>query len=126
VANAILAMTIDTHTLRPTLGSIMGVLSGPPVKPIILRMVYQCAKAVSIPIIGVGGISNAEDVVQYMAAGARAVQVGTASFIRPNAMAGILEDLSSWCDSHGYKDINDLVGAVRDDDLDTDILEAVR
>jgi dihydroorotate dehydrogenase (NAD+) catalytic subunit len=126
VANAILAMTIDTHTLRPTLGSIMGGLSGPPVKPIILRMVYQCAKVVSIPIIGVGGISNAEDVVQYMAAGARAVQVGTASFIRPNAMAGILEDLSSWCDSHGYKDINDLVGAVRDDDLDTDILEAVR
>lgn len=126
VANAVLAMTIDTNTLRPTLGSIMGGLSGPPVKPIIMRMVYQCAKAVSVPIIGVGGISTAEDVVQYLAAGARAVQVGTASFIRPNAMTDILNELSSWCDVHGYRDINDLVGAVRDDDLDTDILEAVR
>ncbi len=126
VANAILAMTIDTDSLRPTLGSIMGGLSGPPVKPVILRMVYQCAKAVSIPVIGVGGISDADDVVQYMAAGARAVQIGTASFIRPNAMAEILDELSSWCDAHGYGDINDLVGAVRDDDLDTDILEAVR
>ena len=61
-----------------------------------------------------------------MAAGARAVQIGTASFIRPNAMGEILNELSAWCDSHGYADINDLVGAVRDDDLDTDILEAVR
>lgn len=126
IANAILSMTINTETLRPTLGSVMGGYSGPPVKPIILRMVYQCAREVSIPIIGVGGIETTDDAVQYLAAGASAIQVGTTNFIQPGAMIEIVEGLEAWCATHGIRDVNDLVGAVRDEGQDTDILEAVR
>ena len=86
VANTILAMAIDLKTFKPCLGNIMGGLSGPAIKPIVLRQVFQCAKAVKIPIIGCGGISTAEDAVEYMLAGATAVQVGTATFLQPAAM----------------------------------------
>ena len=86
VANTILGMSIDVETFRPTLGNIMGGLSGPAVKPIFLRMVYQCRKAVDLPIVGCGGISTAVDAVEYLLAGACAVQVGTATFIHPEAM----------------------------------------
>jgi dihydroorotate dehydrogenase (NAD+) catalytic subunit len=126
IANAILSMTINTETLRPTLGSVMGGYSGPPVKPIILRMVYHCAREVSIPIIGVGGIETTDDAVQYLAAGASAIQVGTTNFVQPGAMIEIVEGLEAWCATHGIRDVNDLVGAVRDEGQDTDILEAVR
>jgi dihydroorotate dehydrogenase (NAD+) catalytic subunit len=84
-----------------------------------MRMVYQIGKAVSIPIIGCGGIVKAEDVVEYMLAGASAVQVGYASFRNPTAMVSILEDLEEWCDRRGIARIADLTGAV-DDDLETD------
>ena len=86
VANTILAMAIDLQTFKPCLGNVMGGLSGPAIKPIVLRQVYQCARTVKIPVIGCGGISTTEDAVEYMLAGATAVQVGTATFVQPAAM----------------------------------------
>ena len=83
VANTILAMAIDLQTFKPCLGNVMGGLSGPAVKPIVLRQVYQCARTVRIPVIGCGGISTTEDAVEYLLAGATAVQVGTATFVQP-------------------------------------------
>jgi dihydroorotate dehydrogenase (NAD+) catalytic subunit len=126
VANTLLAMTIDVDSFRPTLGSIMGGLSGPAVRPVIVRMVYQCAKAVSIPVIGCGGVSTARDAVEYMLAGATAVQVGTATFLRPTALVGVIDELAHWCEARGIARVADLIGAVRDDDLSADRYEAVR
>ncbi len=114
VANTILAMSIDVETFKPTLGNIMGGLSGPAVKPICLRMTYQCGKAVDIPVIGCGGISSAEDVVEYLLAGACAVQIGTATFVHPTAMIRIIEDLRAFCERRGIADVAELVGKVDD------------
>ena len=86
VANTILAMAIDLETFKPCLGNVMGGLSGPAIKPIVLRQVFQCARRCAIPIIGCGGICTAEDAIEYMLAGATAVQVGTATFLHPAAM----------------------------------------
>ncbi len=126
VANAILGMTIDPETMRPTLGSIMGGLSGPAIKPIALRMTYQCAKAVSIPIIGCGGISNVRDVVEFLLAGATAVQVGTITFQHPITMATIIDQLLQWCRNKGIQNVTQLIGAVQDEELLPDNYEAVR
>lgn len=126
VANTILAMVIDVETFRPRLGSIMGGYSGPAIKPIVVRMVYQCAKAVSIPIIGCGGIATANDAIEYMLAGASAVQVGTATFVTPLAMPQILDDISAFCARRGIERVSDLTGAVVDVDMHVDELEAVR
>lgn len=112
VANTILAMAIDIDTLRPRLGNVMGGLSGPAIKPVILRMVFQCARAVGIPVIGVGGIATADDVIEYMLAGATAVQVGTATFVHPDAMPTVLRDLENWCDRRGIAAVSALTGAV--------------
>ncbi len=112
VANTILAMAIDIDSMRPRLGNVMGGLSGPAIKPVILRMVFQCARAVGIPVIGVGGIANADDVIEYMLAGAAAVQVGTATFVHPDSMPTILRDLEAWCERRGIAAIADLTGAV--------------
>jgi dihydroorotate dehydrogenase (NAD+) catalytic subunit len=88
-------------------------------------MTYQCAKAVRIPIIGCGGISSAEDAVEYMLAGATAVQVGTATFLRPTAMIDVIDGLSAFCDRKGIARVADLTGAVLDADMEVDELEAV-
>jgi dihydroorotate dehydrogenase (NAD+) catalytic subunit len=112
VANTILAMAIDLETFKPCLGNIMGGLSGPAIKPIVLRQVYQCARSVKIPVIGCGGISSAEDAVEYMLAGATAVQVGTATFIRPAAMTTIIDGLARFCERRDIVRITDLIGAV--------------
>jgi dihydroorotate dehydrogenase (NAD+) catalytic subunit len=120
VANTLLAMKIRTDNFRPALGNRTGGMSGPAVKPIIVRMVYQIAKAAKIPVIGCGGICNAEDVIEYMLAGASAVELGYINFRNPTAMIGILDDLTDWCDRRGIKRIADLSGAVRDDELETD------
>jgi dihydroorotate dehydrogenase (NAD+) catalytic subunit len=125
VANTILAMSIDVETFRPRLGSIMGGLSGPAVKPVMVRMTYQCAKAVRIPVIGCGGIATAADAVEYMLAGAGAVQVGTATFVRPTAMLTIIDGLVAFCRRKGFARVADLTGAVRDGDLNVEALEAV-
>jgi dihydroorotate dehydrogenase (NAD+) catalytic subunit len=124
VANTILAMKIRVGDFRPALGNKIGGMSGPAVKPIVLRMVYQISKAVSIPIIGCGGICNAEDVIEYMLAGASAVEIGYVNFRNPTAMISIIDDLAAWCDKRGIRRIADLTGAVRDDDMETDTYAA--
>jgi dihydroorotate dehydrogenase (NAD+) catalytic subunit len=110
VANTILAMSVDIRTRKPTLGKIMGGLSGPAVKPIILRMAYQCARSVSIPVIGCGGIMTAEDAIEYMLVGCKAVQVGTATFINPTAMLSVIDGLEQWCREQGVRSISEIVG----------------
>jgi len=112
VANTILAMSIDVDTFRPTLGSVTGGLSGPAIKPVILRQVYQCARAVKIGIVGCGGIATAEDAVQYLLAGARAVQIGTATFVHPNSLINVLDGLERFCGKRGFGRVGDLTGAL--------------
>ena len=112
VANTILAMAIDPETFRPRLGNVMGGLSGPAIKPIVVRMVYQCARAVNIPIIGCGGISNVEDAVEYLLAGATACQVGTASMVSPTTMPIIIDGLAEFCERKKIERITDLIGGI--------------
>jgi dihydroorotate dehydrogenase (NAD+) catalytic subunit len=112
VANTILSMAIDLKTFKPCLGNIMGGLSGPAIKPIILRQVFQVAKAVKIPVIGCGGISTAEDAVEYMLAGASAVQVGTATFLQPAAMIAIIDGLDAFCYRREIARASDLTGGI--------------
>lgn len=114
VCNTLLAMSIDIKTRRPKLGNLMGGLSGPAFKPIALRMAYQCAKSVSIPVIGCGGISTIEDAIEYLIAGAAAVQVGTATFIEPAIMARMIEDLKRYLSAEGLNSVRQLIGSVQD------------
>lgn len=114
VANTLLAMAIDIRTRKPKLGNLMGGLSGPALKPIALRMAYQCAKAVSIPVIGCGGIATVEDVVEFLIAGASAVQIGTATFIDPLAMVRLVGELEAYLRAEGLSSVADLVGTVND------------
>jgi dihydroorotate dehydrogenase (NAD+) catalytic subunit len=118
VANTILAMAIDLDTFKPCLGNIMGGLSGPAIKPIVLRQVYQCARTVKIPVIGCGGISTTEDAVEYMLAGATAVQVGTATFVQPAAMTTIIDGLVKFCERRDIARVADLIGAVLNEESD--------
>jgi dihydroorotate dehydrogenase (NAD+) catalytic subunit len=111
VANTILGLAIDIETAQPKLGSGMGGFSGPAFKPIALRLVWQCAQAVRVPVIGVGGIATAEDAVEFLMAGAAAVQVGTASFVSPTAMLQVLDDLEKFCARKGIARVADLTGA---------------
>jgi len=110
--NTLLAIAIDPETRRSKLSTITGGLSGPAVKPIALRMVWQVAQAVKIPVIGMGGIMNAGDAVEFMLAGATAVQVGTANFIDPTVTMKIIDGLEAYMLRHNIKDINDLVGGM--------------
>ena len=113
VANTFLAMAIDTDTFKPRIHTITGGLSGPAIRPITLRMVYQCARAVKIPVIGLGGITKAEDAVEYFLAGASAVQVGTANFHDPRAPLHVLEGLEKFIKKRGFSSIRDLVGQMK-------------
>jgi dihydroorotate dehydrogenase (NAD+) catalytic subunit len=112
MTNTFLAMSIDTETRRPRLTNITGGLSGPAIKPIALRMVYETAQAVSIPILGMGGIVTAEDAVEYLLAGATAVQVGTASYADPRAVERLARGLESWCRGHQVERIASLTGGL--------------
>lgn len=114
VSNTLLAMAIDINTRRPKLGNLMGGLSGPAFKPIALRMAYQCAKSVDIPVIGCGGISTIEDVIEYLIAGASAVQIGTATFIEPKIMARMVDELRAYLETQGLSSVKQLVGCVDD------------
>lgn len=116
VSNTLLAMAIDINTRRPKLGNLMGGLSGPAFKPIALRMAYQCAKSVDIPVIGCGGISTLEDVIEYLIAGAAAVQVGTATFIEPKIMARMVDGLEVYLKAQGLQSISQLIGSVEDEE----------
>ena len=124
IANTFLSLKIRTDNFRPALGNKFGGLVSPALKPIVLRMVYQVAKEVSVPIIGIGGVTKAEDVVEYMLAGASAVGIGYAGFRNPTALTTIIDDLEAWCDDREIERVSELIGAVRDDDMETDTLAA--
>jgi dihydroorotate dehydrogenase (NAD+) catalytic subunit len=110
--NTILGMAIDAKTRKPILSTITGGLSGPAVKPVALRMVWQVAQAVNVPVVGMGGIMNTMDAVEFMLAGASAIQVGTANFIDPCVTAKIVDGLESYCQENGFDKVSDLVGAM--------------
>lgn len=118
VANTVLSMAIDIRSRRPKLGNLLGGLSGPSIKPITLRMAYQCAKATNIPVIGCGGISTVEDVIEYLIVGASAVQVGTATFINPTVMVSIIDDLKKYLTTEGISSVRDLIGTIIDEEQD--------
>jgi len=124
IANTFLSLKIRTDNFRPAIGNKFGGLVSPALKPIVLRMVYQVAKQAKIPIIGIGGITKAEDVVEYMLAGATAVGIGYAGFRNPTALITIIDDLAAWCDERGIKKVTELIGAVKDQDMETDTLVA--
>jgi dihydroorotate dehydrogenase (NAD+) catalytic subunit len=115
VSNTILGLKIDVNSFRPAIGNKFGGLSGPGIKPIIVRMVYQCAKAVKIPIIGCGGIVKVEDVVEYMLAGASAVMIGYLIFRNPSGIIAIIDGLEEWCAKRGFARVADLTGAMIDE-----------
>jgi dihydroorotate dehydrogenase (NAD+) catalytic subunit len=110
--NTLIGMAIDLDKRRPVLANVTGGLSGPAIKPVALRMVWLVAKAVKIPVIGIGGIMNATDALEFILAGASAIQVGTASFINPGAAQTIVEDMEAWLTAHGVADIKSLIGAL--------------
>ena len=110
--NTLLGMSVDVEKMRPALSTITGGLSGPAIKPIALRMVWQVAKAVRIPVIGMGGIMNTSDALEFFLAGASAVQIGTASFIDPQAPVKILEGIENYLLRKGFSDIKEIIGYI--------------
>ena len=110
--NTLLGMAIDAKRRRPVLARVVGGFSGPAVKPVALRMVWQCSKAVSVPILGMGGIASGTDAVEFMLAGATAVAVGTANFMNPEATVDVIDGIADYCEEQGVEDVNDLMGAL--------------
>ena len=110
--NTILGMAIDAERKRPVLSTITGGLSGAAVKPIALRMVWQVAKTVKIPVIGLGGIMDWKDAVEFMLAGASAIQIGTANFIDPTVTIKVVDGINNYLDRHGYSSVSEIVGAL--------------
>ena len=113
LVNTFLALSIDVETRRPRIANITGGLSGPAIKPIAVRMVHEASRAVSIPVVGMGGIVRAEDAVEFMLAGATAVQVGTASYADPRAVENIANGLKRWCADHNIEQVSSLTGAAK-------------
>jgi dihydroorotate dehydrogenase (NAD+) catalytic subunit len=111
--NTLTGMSIDIEKRIPHLKNITGGLSGPAIKPVALRMVWETVQAVSIPVIGVGGIMNASDALEFLIAGARAVQIGTAHFIDPSVAAHVVDGIEEYLSDHGIEDIRDLIGTLR-------------
>ena len=112
LVNTFLAMAIDVETKRPLLSNVVGGLSGPAIRPIAVRMVHQCRQAVQIPIIGMGGIANATDVIEFLVAGATAVQIGTANFADPFIWSKLLDGLTAYLERHHHPRVSDIVGTV--------------
>jgi dihydroorotate dehydrogenase (NAD+) catalytic subunit len=112
IANTYPALCVDAHNRRSRLGSTTGGLSGPAIKPITMRLVYEASKVIKIPIIGLGGIESPTDIVEYMLAGASAVQVGTASFVDPRAIETLLNRLERWCEDNRVPEISKLRGGI--------------
>ena len=110
--NTLLGMAIDAKRRRPVLARVVGGFSGPAVKPVALRMVWQCSKAVSVPILGMGGVTTGTDAVEFMLAGATAVAVGTANFMNPQATVAVIDGVIDYCEKQGVNDVNDLIGAL--------------
>ena len=113
--NTLLGMAIDAERRRPILSTVTGGLSGPCVKPIALRMVWQTAKAVRIPVIGLGGIASWRDAVEFMLAGATAVQIGTSNFVDPTVSLKVIDGIVAYCERHGFHHASELVGALETD-----------
>ncbi len=111
--NTITGMAVDVRTRKPRIANVIGGLSGPGIRPIAVRMTHQVVQTVKIPVIGIGGIMRAEDALEFLIVGAKAVQVGTANFVDPNAMQTILADLENFCIEQGIEDINDLIGSLQ-------------
>ena len=110
--NTLTGMAVDVKTRKPRLANTIGGLSGPAIRPIAVRLVHQVVQAVQIPVIGIGGISRAMDALEFLIVGAQAVQVGTANFVDPHAMATIIAGLEEFCRDEGIADINDLIGTL--------------
>lgn len=111
--NTLMGMAIDAERMKPVLSTVTGGLSGPCVKPVALRMVWQVAKAVKIPVIGLGGIMNATDAVEFFLAGASAVEIGTANFIDPSVTLKVVEGVNDYLERHGCKSVKEIVGALK-------------
>jgi dihydroorotate dehydrogenase (NAD+) catalytic subunit len=112
LVNTFLAMAIDVETRRPKLSNVMGGLSGPAIRPIAVRMVFECYQAVKVPIIGMGGIATVQDAVEFIIAGATAVQVGTVNFVDPGIWTTLVAGLQAYLDRHGIARVQDLVGRI--------------
>ncbi|MBX2992230.1 MAG: dihydroorotate dehydrogenase [Bacteroidetes bacterium] len=112
VINTLIGMAVNIHTRKPKLSTVTGGLSGPAIKPVALAKVYEASKAVKIPVIGIGGIMNADDAIEFLMVGASAVQVGTANYIDPGAGIKIAEGIRVFCESHNLSDVGDLVGSL--------------
>ena len=110
--NTMLGMAIDAERRKPLLSTITGGLSGPCVKPVALRMVWQVAKAVKIPVVGLGGIMNATDAIEFMLAGATAVELGTVNFIDPAITVKVVDGINEYLDRHGFKSVHEIIGAL--------------
>jgi dihydroorotate dehydrogenase (NAD+) catalytic subunit len=110
--NTLLGMAINIRTMKPSLSTITGGLSGPAVKPVALRMVWQVAKVVKIPVIGIGGIMSASDAIEFLLAGASAIQIGTASFIDPRNSINILDGITKYLIDKGFGDVKDIIGLI--------------
>lgn len=110
--NTLMGMAIDVEKRRPCLSTVTGGLSGPAVRPVAVRMVWQTAKAVKIPVVGLGGIMNGRDALEFILAGATAIEVGTANFIDPAVTVKIVDEINDYCERHGVEKITDLIGAI--------------
>ena len=110
--NTLMGMSIDIERRRSRLSIGTGGLSGPAVKPVALRMVWQVARAVNIPVVGLGGIMNATDAIEFLMAGATAIEIGTANFIDPTVTVKVIEGIGEWLDRHGIADVNEIIGAL--------------
>lgn len=111
--NTITGMKVDVQSRRPVLGKIFGGLSGPAIRPVALYMVYQVVKTVKIPVIGIGGIVSAEDALEFLIVGAKAIQIGTANFIHPDIASKIIKELEEYLYAYNIKSINDIIGSLR-------------
>ncbi len=111
--NTLMGMAIDIERRRPVLSIATGGLSGPAVKPVALRMVWQVAKAVQIPVVGLGGISNAHDAIEFIMAGATAIEIGTQNFVDPSVTVKVIDGINSWLDSHGCSSVDEIIGVIR-------------
>jgi dihydroorotate dehydrogenase (NAD+) catalytic subunit len=112
LVNTFLAMAIDVETRKPRIANVTGGLSGPAIRPIAVRLVHEAAHAVELPVVGMGGIVRAEDAVEFMLAGATAVQVGTASYADPRAVENIANGLRRWCADHDLEKVSELTGGL--------------
>ena len=110
--NTMMGMAINAEKRKPVLSTITGGLSGPCVKPVALRMVWQTAKVLNIPIIGLGGISNWKDAVEFMLAGATAIQIGTYNFVDPTVSIKVIDGINDYCDHHGFRSVKEIIGAL--------------